>query len=178
MPLLALDFVQPAPRYNMAVMVSLLSLSVLTAGILLIQQQQWADEITKKNSQATHVKKIEFTRGVNMDEALSVKHAHQVQNTLNQPWGVLFKALEQAQMDNPDVRLLSVQPKPEKRQVLISGAVPEFDELVKYTNSLREQTGIGEISLLNQHWEESADNDHSGQSEKLMFNISVIWLPS
>ncbi len=178
MPLLALDFVQPAPRYNMVLIITLFMLSLLTAVVLLTQQQQWAEEIKKKNSQVTTVKKSALSKAITMDEALKIKHAHQVQSALNQPWSVLFKALEQAQADNPAVRLLSVQTRPEKGQVLLAGEVPEFDALVKYTNSLREQTGIGEISLLNQHWETSADNEGSEQNEKLLFNISVIWLPS
>lgn len=177
MPLLTLDFVQPSPRYNMVLIITLFMLSLLTAVVLLTQQQQWAEEIKKKNSQVTTVKQSALSTAITMEEALKIKHAHQVQSTLNRPWSVLFKALEHAQEDNPSVRLLSVQTKPEKGQVLLAGEVPEFDALVKYTNSLREQAGLGEISLLNQHWEITADNEHAEQNEKLMFNISVIWLP-
>lgn len=177
MPLLALDFVQPAPRYNMVLIIILLMLSLLTAVVLLTQQQQWAEEIKTKNSQVTTLNQPALSVAISMDEDSKIKHAHQVQSMLNQPWSVLFNALEHAQADNPAVRLLSVQTRPEKGQVLIAGEVPEFDVLVKYTNSLREQAGLSEVSLLNQHWEVTADNEHADQKEKLMFNISVIWLP-
>ncbi len=177
MPNLALDFVKPAPRYSMLVMTSLLSVLALTAIVLVLQQRQWAGEINEKNSQANLAGKTTMSAGAVQNEALGIKYAHQVQQALNQPWHSLLNALEQAQKDNNGIKLLSIQPKPERRQVLLGGQANEFDALMQYLESLRKQPGLGEVVLLNQHWEESAASEDSGQAEMLIFNLSAIWQP-
>jgi hypothetical protein len=71
-----------------------------------------------------------------------------------------------------------LQPKPEKGEVLITGTALEFDDLVKYLNSLRKQPGFGDAILLNQHWEQNGDASNADGQDNLMFNLSVVWLPS
>ena len=170
---LALDFAKPTPRYNIAVMWGLLLSVSLTMAFFVIQQQHFTGEIRRISQQKVGMQ-ARVTSKTNPDIALQLSAAQETQRALNMPWEKMLSALEQAQQENPSIRLLSVQPKPEKGVILISGVTAEFDVLVKYLNSLRQQPSLGDAVLLNQHWEQDVS---ATSQDKLMFNLSVAWLP-
>lgn len=174
---LALDFAKPVPRYNVVIMMVLLLLATLVTAFFVYQQQQIRDEIDHTNQQAAGVGNAgELRARISPELELQMSAAHQIQHMLNTPWGTMLNALEQAQKENQDIKLLSIQPKPEKGEVLITGISPEFDVLVEYINSLRQQHGLGEAVLLNQHWEQSDNVTNEAEQDNLMFNLSVVWL--
>lgn len=175
---LALDFANPVPRYNAVIIAILLLLVGSIANFFVLQQQQINGEIDRINHQAAGAQKAGRAQsGANPELERQVSAARQVQRALNMPWEPMLNALEQAKQDNPSIRLLSMQPKPEKGEVLINGTAPEFDALVKYLNSLRQQPGLGDAVLLNQHWEQNGDEANADGQDGLMFNLSVVWLP-
>lgn len=174
---LALDFAKPVPRYNAVIMMALLLLATLITTFFVLQQQQLSDEIHHANQQAAGLKNAgELHSKISPELELQMSAAHQIQHTLNTPWESMLNALEQAQQESQGIRLLSIQPKPEKGEVLIGGIAPEFDVLVKYINSLRQQHGLGEAVLLNQHWEQNSNGADEAGQDSLMFNLSVVWL--
>ena len=177
MPYLALDFTRPVPRYNLIVMGVLFVLVALMTAFFVFQQQQLNDVMKRKNSQTTSMENVQTQSKANPDLERQLSAAQQTQRSLNMPWESMLAALEQSQRENVSIKLLSIQPKPEKGEVLITGEAPEFDASVKYLNSLRQQPGLGDAVLLNQHWEQTAGAENSTEHDKLMFNLSVIWLP-
>lgn len=175
---LTLDFAKPVPRYNVVIMAVLLLLATVITTLFVFEQQRLSDEIRQANQQAAGAERAgELRSRISPELELQMSAAYQIQHTLNMPWEEMLNALEQAQQENQGIRLLSIQPKPEKGEVLIVGIAPEFGVLVKYINSLRQQHGLGEAVLLNQHWEQNSNAaDVTGQ-DNLMFNLSVIWVP-
>lgn len=174
---LALDFAKPIPRYDAVIMMVLLLLATLFTTFFVFQQQRLSDEIYHANQQAAGVRNAgELRSKISPELELQMSAAHQIQHALNTPWESMLNALEQAQQENQGIRLLSIQPKPEKGEVLIAGIAPEFDVLVKYLNSLRQQHGLGDAVLLNQHWEQSGNAADVAGQDNLMFNLSVAWL--
>lgn len=170
---LTLDFCRPVPRYDVVIMAVLLLLATLITTFFVFQHQRLSDEISQINQQVAGVKHSgELQSRISPELDLQMSAAYQIQHTLNMPWEAMLNALEQAQQENQGIKLLSIQPKPEKGEVLIVGIAPEFGVLVKYINNLSQQHGLGEAVLLNQHWEQS---EVTGQGD-LMFNLSVVWM--
>jgi nitrate reductase NapAB chaperone NapD len=174
---LELDFTRPVPRYNQVLLGALLVLVIVLTTFFVYQQQLLSKEIDRKKNQIINKQDFKSRNMHNPELERQAGEAHQTQRNLNIPWGSMLSALESAQKENLNIRLLSVQPKPEKGEVLIAGEATEFDALVNYLNSLRQQPGMGDAVLLNQHWEQSIDVEDTVKHDKLMFNLSVIWLP-
>lgn len=179
MKTLALDFANPVPRYNAVMIAVLLLLAGLIATFFVLQQQRLSDEIDRINQQVAGAQNTGRPKsGANPELERQMSAARQTQRALNIPWERMLNALEQAKQDNAGIRLRSLQPKPEKGEVLITGTAPEFDALVKYLNSLRQEKGLGDAILLNQHWDQNGDAANADGQDNLMFNLSVVWLPS
>ena len=174
---LALDFTKPVPRYNAAVMVCLFLCVVLITAFFVLQQRQLSNEIARINRQKTGVQDAGTPARSTPDLERKISATHQTLRALNMPWEPMLSALQQSQQENPNIKLLSIQPKPEKGEVLIAGVAPEFDALVKYLNSLRQQPGLGDAVLLNQHWEKNVGAENAVGQDVLMFNLAVMWLP-
>jgi hypothetical protein len=174
---LALDFTKSAPRYNAVVVVCLFLCVALITAFFVLQQQQLSNEIARITRQKTGVQVAGIPAKSSPDLERKISATHQTLRALNMPWEPMLSALEQAQQENPNIKLLSIQPKPEKGEVVISGVAPEFDALVKYLNSLRLQPGLGDAVLLNQHWEQNGGAENAAGQDKLMFNLAVVWLP-
>lgn len=174
---LELDFTKSVPRYNATLLGALFLLITLVAAFFIYQQQLLSKEIQRKNSQLSNAQHVRSQDKANPDLERQLSEGYQTQRSLNMYWEPMLSALEHAQQENASIKLLSIQPKPEKGELLIAGEASEFDALVKYLNSLRQQSGLGEAVLLNQHWEQSASDENSAKYDKLLFNLSVIWRP-
>lgn len=172
---LTLDFTRPAPRYSVAMMWGLLLCFGLVTIFFVVQQQQLSNEINRIHQKNLAAQETNRPVKINPDVAFQLSAVQKTQYALNIPWEKMLTALEQAQLENLKVQLLSVQPKPEKAEILISGVVLSFDELAKYMNSLRLQPGLGDVVLLSQHWEQNVDSDNIVTQDQLMFNLSVVW---
>jgi hypothetical protein len=179
MKTLALDFANPVPRYNTVMIVVLLLLAGSVMTFFVLQQQKFVGEIDRINRQVAGAKNAGSVKSaLNPELERQTSAARQTQRALNIPWEGMLNALELAKQGNAGIRLRSLQPKPEKGEVLITGTALEFDDLVKYLNSLRKQPGFGDAILLNQHWEQNGDASNADGQDNLMFNLSVVWLPS
>jgi hypothetical protein len=174
---LELDFTQPVPRFNQFLLGSWLVLVILLATFFVYQQQLLNKEIERQKNQIMSKQDFNPQNKLNPELERQMSEAHQIQRNLNLTWESMLSSLESAQKENLSIMLLSVQPKPEKGEILISGEAPEFEALVRYINSLRQQPSLGDAMLLNQHWEKSIGDKDAVKNDKLMFNLSVIWLP-
>jgi hypothetical protein len=156
---------------------ALFLLIAIVTTFLVYQQQLMSKKIERSYSQAINERDTRPQLKVNPDLERQLSVARQTQRSLNVHWEIMLSALEQVQQENPSVKLLSIQPQPEKGQVLIAGEVSEFDALIKYLNKLRQQPSLGDAMLLNHHWEQSINAENAVAYDKLVFNLSVIWLP-
>jgi len=100
----------------------------------------------------------------------SIQLAHETQYALNIPWDTMLAALEKAQEQTPEMRLLSIQPQPKRLEVMVSGVVSDFSVLAQYIAALKEQAEFSDAVLVSQRWEEAEIGEVS-----MHFRLAVRW---
>lgn len=177
MPPLDLNFAQPCRRFNLSLMLMLAIMLAIIAAFLVYQHQSIAQQITaKSNTRSTgSLTTVEVAPSATLLHSIAL--AHETQHALNRSWMLMLNTLEQVQIANPEVKLLSIQPNPGKSEIIITGQTAKFDDLVQYQNSLHNQVGLGEAVLLNQRTDVLETNDARTPKSLIGFTLAVGWKP-
>jgi hypothetical protein len=169
---LQLDFASRARHErSMAGMAAAFVLFLLVAG-LVIKHRDILDRITRLEASADATNGPHKTgRRALPDPAEQgeTRAAQEAQHALNMPWNDLLHALEQAQSRNGKISLIAVQPNPVKGEVTVNGEAEDFNVLMDYVKSLREQKVFSDVVLINQRWVEE-----DGE-QRLGFALSAGW---
>ncbi len=167
---LDIDFATSCQKYSPSGMMLFFILMLLLLGSTIYYDRALKAEIDGRSG--TDVANITPNRH---DPLPSLEHslqlAHETENSLNLQWESQFGALEQAQVENPEIRLLSIQPNLSRSEIALTGESPNFNSIVKYIDSLRNQPALGDAVLVNQR----KDTVETDKSDAIEFTISVGW---
>jgi len=95
------------------------------------------------------------------------KFARDTIRRLATPWDALFGALERSRIDS--VALLSVEPDPEARSVLLQGEARDYLAILSYVENLREQPALSRVHLTRH------ESRQTEPQRPLQFSISASW---
>lgn len=98
------------------------------------------------------------------------KQTREALHALDMPWNALFGALERVQATSSGVYLLSVQPNPDKGEVVLGGEAENFSILMNYVKALRAQPQFYDVVLVNQR----LAPESTGQGH-LVFTLLAQW---
>ena len=96
-----------------------------------------------------------------------LKFAKDTIRRLSTPWDSLFGALERSRIEG--VALLSVEPDPDARSVLLQGEGKDYLAVLSYVENLREQSGLDSV-LLSRH-----EVRHNEPQRPVQFTVSASW---
>jgi hypothetical protein len=155
---------------SMAGMATAFVLFLLVAG-LVMKHRDILDHIARleASADATNAHKNSRRALPDATEQGEIRAVQEAQHALNMPWNDLLHALEQAQSRNGKISLIAVQPNPVKGEVAVSGEAADFNVLMDYVKSLREQKVFSDVVLVNQRWVEE-----DGE-QRLGFALSAGW---
>lgn len=86
---------------------------------------------------------------------------------LNAPWHAMFDVIERTAV--PNVGILSLEPVPERGQILITAEARSSADMLAYLQSLQRQPEIARVDLLRHK------TDESDPSHPLRFTLTVFW---
>lgn len=170
---LALNF---SPRKQANVRKMTMLLAAVLALILLRLLLHYHDITQKINALETQqvsdqpaIQVPALTEAEIKEQALANKTLRQ----LNIPWHSLLTTLEQVQTQHPQIKLVSVQPNPNKNALILSAEASNFAAMMAYVESLKQQKTLQQVTLLNQN---AVENDNEGQAHKaLAFTLHAEW---
>lgn len=153
-----------------------LVLAAILAMILLNLLFQYHDITQKINTLETSqtfneptIKAPALTEAEIKEQAIANKTLRQ----LNIPWHSLLTTLEQVQMQHPQIKLVSLQPNPNKNTLILSAEASHFAAMMTYVESLKQQKTLQQVTLVNQA---ALENDSEGQASKtLAFTLQAEW---
>lgn len=92
-----------------------------------------------------------------------------VQEKLNFPWQELLVAIELVKHESVTVSLMTIQPNPSKKEVLIKAKVPNLEAMLAFISSLEQQAMLHDVLLINQHLVDPTKN------KMLEFSLKMGW---
>ncbi len=103
---------------------------------------------------------------VSEDDSAALAAADKLSAQIRRPWVQLFMQLEQIQAKG--VRLGQILPQAgDKASVQLGGEADDAESLYAYLRQLRQEGGLHEVYLLEQHWD--------GEKEVLRFQVQARW---
>lgn len=176
MPALRIDFVQPAGGRSLAG-VLLLGAGALAAAVAFTHAEQAREDAARWEQ------KLEDTRRLarralpsfapeeapSEDTAREIRAANAVIEQLALPWDGLFRDVESAV--TPDVALLSAQPDPKNRRVILGGEARDLNGLLTFIARLESAPGLRDAHLT-QHAVRVNE-----PRRPIAFQVEASWLP-
>jgi len=166
---LDLNFTKDGKPFSPLLMTLLAGILTFLLAFMIVYYQKLKAE---HESKLAFAEKQAASKDVRVSPALkrTISLAHETKNTLNIPWDNMLASLEKAQSAVPNIQLLSIQPKPKKSEVLITGVVDDFAVLADYIKALKAQAIFNDAALLNQRWEEAGVDEVN-----LNFSLAARW---
>lgn len=161
-----------APRQHNPLGIGLLLIGGIAAvAVFLVLQQLGAREAALE-ADMLHLRQPQAGRAIRLDgkENAALREetaaAQAVLNALALPWQPLFTALERLNL--PEVRLLAVEPNPERRKVRITAEAASVGDMLDYVGSLGEVPMFGDVFLMSHEHE-------TGAAMPFRFVVEAAW---
>jgi len=98
-----------------------------------------------------------------------MKLAALIQHKLNFPWHQLLAAIEAVKQQTAQIHLMSMQPNPSKREVIIAGEADNLKAMLDFMSLLEQHSILSNVLLINQH------QLASKKGQNLAFTIKMGW---
>lgn len=176
MPALRIDFVRQAGSRSL-VALALLGLGVLAAAAAFIGAERAREEAARWEQKLEDTKRLarralpSFVpeEAPTEDVARELRAANAVIEQLAAPWDTLFRDVEAAV--SPDVALLTAQPDPKNRRVILSGEARDLAGLLTFIARLESSPGFEDAHLTRHEVRVNLPR------RPIAFEVHASWLP-
>ncbi len=174
-PPIGIDFKRPGGRASRAGPLLLVA-GALAAVVVFAAHRTLSADVRTREAQVEEIRSMQqrtrpALRAQDSDTPElreQIKKANAVLAQMNLPWGALFSAIESAQ--NAEVGLLSVQPDPRNRAVLIGGQGKALPAVFAYMTRLQQGGRLRDVVLV------SHETKVKEPGQPVEFTLSAHWV--
>ncbi|MFW5450508.1 MAG: hypothetical protein ACKE9I_02815 [Methylophagaceae bacterium] len=171
MTMLTLDFSKQKQRRRQQSNLILVTILILIAFGLVLEHQRIKTSIIEIEDSmvVSQQRRPVIQAQATAQDIKDLKSAKLLQAKLNFPWQGLLSSLEMVKKISPKISLMTIQPNPNKGEVLIAAEAANLQIMLDFVDALAKQTVFNDVLLVNQR------RLGLGSKQGLSFTVKIRW---